>query len=168
MKVVVDATPLIYLAKINRLSLLNYYTEIFIPGAVYNEAVEKGLEKGFFDSKVIQQVVEEKTFRVIELSKKQGQEATELMTFANIGAGEAQAIILARNLAAEVILDDLVAHGAAKTLGLEPLWMTSFILKLYGDKTLDKKEAREVIEGLVGAGYRISGDVLIEIFKILE
>jgi len=167
MKAVVDATPLIYLAKINRPGLLSCYSEVFIPVAVYKEAVEQGLQRRFLDSKLIERAVENGAFKVQELSKEQEKEARELMKFAQIGCGEAEAIVLAKDLSADLLVDDLVAHGAARSWGLEPLWTTSFILKLYGSKSLPKKKARGIIEDLVRAGYHISGEVLLEIFKIL-
>jgi len=168
MKAVADSTPLIYFAKIGRLSLLKFYSEIFIPKAVYEETVVKGLKKGFLDAKIIQSEIEKGAIKVKELSKEEQKEAQELMKFAEIGKGEAEAIILAKSLNAELILDDLVAQGTARTLGLEPHWTTSFILKLLSIKKLKKKEARKIIEKLVEAGYRISSDVLIELLKKLD
>ncbi len=168
MKAVSDSTALIYLAKIGKLELLKTYSEVFIPGAVYQEVVIEGLKKGFLDAKIIQRELEKGAVKLKELSEEQQKEARELTKFAEIEAGEAEAIVLAKNLNSELLLDDLVAQGAAKTLGIEPLWTTSFILKLLGEKKIQKKEARKIIEKLVDAGYRISEEVLIELLKKLE
>lgn len=168
MRAVVDSTPLIYLAKIGRLELLKVYSEVFIPRAVYEETVSKGLKKGFLDAEIIKREIEKGAVKLKELSGKQQKEAQELTKFAEIDAGEAESIVLARHLNSELLLDDLVAQGVAKTLGLEPLWTTSFVLKLLGAKRLQKKEARKIIEKLVDTGYRISGDVLIELLKKFE
>lgn len=168
MRAVADSTALIYLAKIGRLELLKIYAEVFITGAVYEETVIKGLKKGFLDAKIIRGEIEKGAIKLKKLSEEQQKEAQELMKFAEIEAGEAEAIVLAKNLKSELLLDDLVAQGAAKALGLEPLWTTSFVLKLLSEKKLQKKEARKIIEKLVDAGYRISGDVLIELLKRLE
>ncbi|MFQ5815247.1 MAG: hypothetical protein ACE5G7_01995 [Candidatus Hydrothermarchaeaceae archaeon] len=168
MKAVADSAPLIYLAKIGRLELLRAYTEVLVPGAVYMETVSKGLEKGFLDAKIIQMEMDRGAIKLTELSAGQQKEAQELMKFAGIESGEAEAIVLAKDLNLDLLLDDLVAQGVAKALGLEPLWTTSFVLKLLSEKKLKKQEARETIEKLVGAGYRISEDVLIELLKKLE
>ncbi|MGK7954834.1 MAG: DUF3368 domain-containing protein, partial [Crocosphaera sp.] len=46
MKVIVNATPLIALSKINQLNLLNdLFSEVIIPQSVYNEVVIQGQEK---------------------------------------------------------------------------------------------------------------------------
>ncbi len=168
MRAITDSTPLIYLAKVGKLELLRAYTEVFIPGAVYEETVNKGLKKGFLDAQIIQKEIEKGAIKVKELNARQQKEAQEFMKFAEIEAGEAETIILARDLDAELILDDLVAQGAAKVLGLELLWTTSLVLMLLGEKKLQKKEARKIIEELVEAGYRISEDVLIELLRKLE
>ncbi len=168
MRAVVDSTPLIYLAKIGRLELLRTYSDVFIPRAGHEETVVKGLEKRFPDAKLIQREMEKGTIKLQELSAHQQREARELMKFAEIEAGEAEAIVLAKNLRSDMLLDDLVAQGVAKALNLKPLWTTSFVLKLFAEKKLPKKEARKIIEELVGAGYRIGEDVLIELFRKLE
>lgn len=168
MKAVADSAPLIYLSKIGRLELLRAYTEVFIPSAVYEETVSKGLEKGFLDARIIQKETEKEAIKIKELGAVQQKEAQELMKFAGIEAGEAEAIVLAKDLKSDLLLDDLVAQGVAKAIGLEPLWTTSFVLKLLSEKKLQKREARTTIEKLVEAGYRISEDVLIELLKKLE
>jgi len=167
MKVVADSTTLIYLTKIGRLGLLRAYGEVFIPGAVYEETVDRGLKKGFLDAKIIQREVEKGAIIFKELAKEQKKEAQELMKFAEIEVGEAEAIVLAKDLNSELLIDDLVAQGVARALGFEPLWTTSFILKQLGEKKLSKKEAREIVEKLVEAGYRISEEVLIELLRKL-
>lgn len=169
MKVVLDSTPLIYLAKIGRLSLLKEaYEELYIPTAVYNETVTMGLERGFFDAKTIQKWIDEKKIEIKKLDEKQTKETKRLIKFAEIETGEAEAIILAQHLKADLILDDAVAQGVAKSIGLEPLWTTSFILKLTHLKILEKEEALEAIKKMVRAGYRISEEVLLELFEILK
>lgn len=46
MKVIVNATPLIALSKINQLNLLNeLFSEVIIPQSVYNEVVIQGQNK---------------------------------------------------------------------------------------------------------------------------
>ncbi|MBC8230623.1 hypothetical protein H8E77_13830 [bacterium] len=56
MIVVSNATPLIYLAKGNLLSILpTLYTEVWIPPEIYDETVPKGVAKGYQDALRIQQ-----------------------------------------------------------------------------------------------------------------
>lgn len=168
MKAVADSAPLIYLAKIGRLELLTAYYEVFIPEAVYEEVVEKGTAKRFPDALIIRKEIKNKRIRLKKLDDKQRKEAQELRRFANIGAGEAEATVLAKVLSSDLILDDVLAQGVAGTFGLKPLWTTSFILKLLGEGKISKEETKRVIEDLVGAGYWIGEDVLVKLLKKLE
>ncbi|UZE91967.1 MAG: DUF3368 domain-containing protein [Methanosarcinales archaeon] len=169
MKAISNSTPLIYLAKINHLDLLEkVYDQIYIPTSVYEETVVRGLEKKFLDAGIIKNAVEKGTIEVKELTSEQKAEAERLTQFANIGGGEAEAIVLAKHLNLELIIDDVVAQGVARTLGLDTHWTTSFIIRLVSKKLLSRKEARKMIEDLVSSGYRISEEVLIEILKVLS
>ena len=169
MKAVLDSTPLIYLAKIRELNILKeIYEELYIPKAVHNETVTQGLKKGFIDAENIQKWIDEKKIKIKNLNENQKKETERLIKIANIEKGEAEAIILAQHLKADLIIDDAVAQGVARSLGLEPLWTTSYILKLTHLKILDKTEALEVIKKMVKAGYRISEEVLLELFEILR
>jgi predicted nucleic acid-binding protein len=164
---ILDSTPLIYLTKIGRLDLL-LSEEILIPRAVYEEVVTKGLEEGFLDAKIIQDTVEKKAIKVRELGPRQKKEAKELMKFAEIEIGEAEAIVLAKDQKAELLMDDAVGNGVAKALNVIALWTTSFILKLVSEQHLQKGEAREIIKQLVEAGYRINEEVLVELLEKLK
>ncbi len=169
MKAVLDSTPLIYLAKIKGLSLLKeVYEELYIPPAVYNETIIKGLERRFFDANTIQKWIDEKKIKIKKLNEKQKKETERLIKFAEIETGEAEAIILAQHLKADLIIDDAIAQGVARSIGLEPLWTTSFILKLTHQKILEKEEALEAIKKMIREGYRINEEVLLELFERLR
>ncbi|MDI6902517.1 MAG: hypothetical protein QMC77_02115 [Methanocellales archaeon] len=169
MEAVLNSTPLIYLAKINHLDLLGkVYDQIYIPTSVYEETVLRGLEKKFLDAKFIKKAVDKGTIEVRELTSEQKAEAKRLTQFANMGGGEAEAIVLAKHLNIELIIDDVIAQGVARTLGLDAHWTTSFVIRLVSKKLVSREDARKVIEDLVSSGYRISEEVLIEILKVLS
>jgi predicted nucleic acid-binding protein len=53
-----DSTPLIYLAKIGRLSLLSgVFKSIYVPEAVFNEAVSQGKALNMIDAFIIEKAV---------------------------------------------------------------------------------------------------------------
>ncbi|MFQ6052523.1 MAG: hypothetical protein ACE5K4_12655 [Candidatus Hydrothermarchaeota archaeon] len=169
MTVVLNSTPVIYLAKIGRLDLLDKLDDkIYLPQAVYEETVERGLEKGFFDARVIQEAINKKKIEVRRLTGEQKKEADDLVKFAEIEIGEAEAIILSTHMKSNLIVDDAVAQGVARSLGLEPLWTTSLVILLVHRKLIEKTEARKIIEELVKDGYRIGEEVLLELLKRLD
>ncbi len=162
--VVADSTCIIYLAKVGKLDLLKaMYGTVFIPKEVYTETVERGKEKKIVDAEIIGKAVEKGLIEVKELSKAQKMEAERLRSLAAIGRGEAEAIILARDSKSGLLMDDVVALGVAKLYGLETLWTTTLILKAVRRGVLTKRDGRRMIENLVSAGYRLAGDVLVEL-----
>ncbi len=99
MIVVSDTSPITNLAAIAQLDLLQQlYTSLIIPTAVYNEMVEV--------DKVVPGAVEVQTLSWIETQAvADAQRVTDLQTSQeNIDLGEAEAIILAVELKAELLL----------------------------------------------------------------
>ena len=88
-EVVSNASPLIYAAKIGFFeTLIELYGKISLPPAVYNEAVEKGY------------------LRVLEPNERAKAETEVLTKTQDISAGEAEAIALARQVKAELLIID--------------------------------------------------------------
>lgn len=110
MKVVCDSTALIGLAKIRKIELLKQiYREVFIPDAVFNEVVSKG--KGRPGVKEISNA---------EWIKKESikDKRTVEMFIAEIGQGEAEVLVLGKELNADwLIIDDERARTAAASAG---------------------------------------------------
>jgi len=166
---VTNSTCIIYLAKVGRLGLLKaVFKRVLMPREVYTEAVKRGKERGFIDAEIVEKAIEKGLIEVKKLSEVQKKEAERLCSLAAIGKGEAEAIILARDLKSELVIDDAVALGVAKLYGLQTLWTTSLILKAVRRGAITKREGRRIIEDLVGAGYRLTGDVLVELLRGLE
>ena len=60
MIVISNATPLIYLAKIDKLHLLrDLFEHVIIPEEVYKEVVITGLKYGYFDAQTVKSAIEE-------------------------------------------------------------------------------------------------------------
>ena len=98
MPVVSNSTPLIHLAKIDRLDLLKeFFGEIFIPEAVYRECVLEG--KGSEDSELIEKADWIKVVRIKDETLKKS-----LML--ELDKGESEAIVLALEMNSELLLID--------------------------------------------------------------
>ncbi|MDF1570865.1 MAG: DUF3368 domain-containing protein [Bacteroidales bacterium] len=120
LKVVSNTTPIISLLKLNRLDLLRQlYTQIFIPAAVYTE-VEAGKEKGFYkDLSKIDWI------KIVEIQNKQA-----IKYFLDLDSGEAEAIVLATELSADLILiDEKLGRFHAKHADLKVTGTVGILLK---------------------------------------
>ncbi len=164
--IVADSTPLIHLSKIGKLEILKQvFNQIIIPEAVYNEAVVKGKEKSIISANIIDS---QKWIIKKNLNENQRLESKNLLKNANIGSGEAEAIILAKSDKLGLIIDDSVGIKVAESFGIETFWTTSVILKAVSKNILTKQKAKEIIENLVKSGLRLKAETLILILNKLS
>ncbi|BAD85107.1 hypothetical protein, conserved [Thermococcus kodakarensis KOD1] len=156
MPVVSDSTPLIHLAKIDRLELLReFFGEIIIPEAVYRECV---LEGG--NSEDALAIKNAKWIKVEKISDEKLKRALML----ELDEGESEAIVLAIERNAELILiDDYDGREVARALGLKVVGTIGILLKA---KLLGKiKSLREELERLKATGFWLSEEFYERILK---
>lgn len=121
MIIVSDATPLIALAKVGKLTLLKKLFEtIRIPGSVYNEVVKDA--KGRPGSLEVSQASWIVTQSLSDWTKVD-------YLRADLDLGEAEALVLAEELAADwIILDENKARLAADLIGLSCIGTIGILL----------------------------------------
>jgi uncharacterized protein len=118
---IVDTSPLIFLAKLNRLDLLRKEAEkVLVPPAVLREIAEQ-------DDEAARQIEE---IRQTWLDLGVVQDARLLAVLKDeLGDGEAEAIALALETeATRIVLDDLDARRLADRLGLKPVGTLGLLL----------------------------------------
>ena len=132
---VVDAGPLIFLAKLGRLNLLRKMDdEIFLPSAVMTEIRAKSDKAS---SKIIRA---SKSW--LKIKKVKNQEAVKLL-LADLDLGEAEVIVLANEVKADrLLLDDLDARRFARRINLSIIGTLGVLLtaKLRGEIPSVKNE----------------------------
>lgn len=161
MKVVSNSSPLIFLAKIDKLDLLKNH-KISIPKQVYEEVI-KGGELGREDAHKIEQLVEKNIVKVEET------ETSKELEKQNIGKGEKAAISLAINKKINlVLLDERKARRIAKFYKLKARGTLGILSEAYKNKKINSKEFKDLIQKLIKEGYRISEDLLFQLLKEIE
>lgn len=120
LKVVSNTTPIITLLKLSKLSLLKeLYGEIFIPAAVFGE-IEAGKEKPYY-----QDLSKIEWIKIIDILDKQA-----VTYFLDLDSGEAEAIILATEINADLILiDEKLGRFHAKHTGLKVTGTLGVLIK---------------------------------------
>ncbi|MEW6088086.1 MAG: DUF3368 domain-containing protein [bacterium] len=105
MKVVVNSTPLISLAILDKLSLLDeLFQEVYIPPAVFKETTKKGKKK----ARAIENWGKNKISNALNFSTKEALEIT-------LDEGESEVIALAQKINANlVIIDEEKARNIAR------------------------------------------------------
>lgn len=166
LKVISNASPLIYLAKLGKIQLLKeLFDEVSIPDEVYQEVVVRGKDEGYSDSFVVERGVDEGW---IKSEKRETDD--ELTEFApEVDKGEIEAINLARKYEDTLLLiDDGAGRKVATTLGFEVKGTLYVLLRGYKEDKLSKEETKELIDDVITKGFRLSPEVYSRILKELE
>lgn len=153
-KVVSNTTPIISLLKIGKLEILkDLYEEIYIPQEVFNE-IEAGKHKNYYVNLL--------EFEWIKI--EQIQDRKSIVYFLDLDKGEAEAIILATESEADLILlDEALGRYHAKHAGLKVTGTIGILIKAKNQSLIT--ELKPLIFELREKGVWLS-DNLIE--RILE
>lgn len=159
MKVVSNSSPLIGLAAINQFDLLKpLYQKIYIPKAVYKEVVVSG--KGEPGSNETRRVLKENWIKIKEVKDEL---AVKTLT-KSLDDGEAEAIILAKEIAADtILLDDPQARTMAAFIGLEIIGVVGILLLATTQGF--PVNLKENLEQLIKEGFRIDSKLYKQILK---
>ncbi len=159
-----DAGPLIWLAKCDILHLLEkLYPEILIPEAVHEEAVERGLEKGYEDAKIIKKALEDEWIRFYKTSTQftDKVETVEKKLDIELGSGEREAIALAlENKISTFLTNDEDAYHIGKVLGLEPRGVLYLLLNGVKEGHHNKEKAKESLREMLEEGFWLSPTII--------
>jgi len=154
--VVSDSTPLIYLAKIGKLSLVrDVFEKVFIPEAVFNEAVAQGKALNISDASIIENAVGIWIIKE-QVEPKVNTEFRFLDTNTRLGFGEKEALKLCKQLNAEYfIVDDEEARRVSGILNIKPVGTCGVIVQACRQGLTTNREALQIIDELVKVGFRI-------------
>ena len=157
MIIVFYSGPLIALSKLNLLFILqDLFGEIVIPAEVWKEVVERG--KGKAGSEAIE---EAKWIKVQDV----GDDLSVEVLCRNIDRGEAEAIILAKRINADIlILDEKIAREIAMAVGLKVVGSLALIYEGIKRGIVDQTLA-EIIKKMRERNIWISDEVIEEITK---
>jgi predicted nucleic acid-binding protein len=161
MKVACDSTVIIYLSKISRLELLKeLFKEVLIPAEVYRETVEEGKRENHIDAADIENAISEGWIKVKQVK------AEPIISNLDLDPGEAEAIALARQEKAAVLLDQSHARKAALLLKMQPRGTIYVLLLAIRKGIIDFDSFMLCLKDLVDVGFRMSPDVYIEAVRM--
>lgn len=151
MTVVLDASPLVALARIGRLSLLHeMFGRVAVPDAVWREVVEAGFDKpgssevssaAWIDRRPVANIA------MVSLLRR------------DLGAGEAEAIVLAREIPADLlVMDEAIGRSAARQLGVPTAGLVGVLIEARERRLLP--DAAQISERLHReAGFWLSAEL---------
>ena len=156
MIIVADTGPLIALARIQHLSLLQrLYGEVLIPPAVQHELQLSSHRPG---AQVLMQAIDAGWLRVQAM-----RDTTELTLLSRLlDAGEAEAIVLAEQVTCQFLLiDDWQGRTVAKQRGLPVIGVAGVLLAAKQRALV--AEISPLLAELAAVGYRLSANLVAEV-----
>ena len=155
--IISDATPLIYLAKIEKISLLkSLYNTIIISPEIKNEIVDEGKRLKEKDAFLIEKEIKDGFIEVIKVSNY-------IKPVFKIDKGELSILSLAKELSIkDVLIDEKLARIAAKVEGLTPRGTLFVILKNLKLKLINFDDFLRILNSLLEAGFRLKEEVYLK------
>ena len=145
MRLVSDTSPLIALAKIEKLDILEY--DIVIPKAVFNETTEP-------EKEYMKELYEWGKDKVVRVKNREAVEYLELM----LDKGEAETIVLAEELHGNaVLIDDSKARRIATVRGLKVIGTIGVLLDAKRKGLI--RELKPLLDELTKKKIRISKEL---------
>ncbi len=150
MKIVSNATPLIALAKIDKIDLLReLFEEIYIPDAVYEDVVTRGHGRRGTD--------EVKNAKWIKRESVKNKMMVALL-LAELDKGEAEVLVLAGEIGADkIIIDEKKGRNAAELAGLKIIGTVGILLLAKRQKRI--RNVKELLDKLRDEDFRLSSYV---------
>lgn len=152
MQAVSDATPLIHLSKIGKIShLKDLFDKIFIPREIYEEVVAKGKELNKKEVVLIEELIREEVIIVKETISR--------IEMPNLHIGELKAMALCNELKIKnLLIDEKEGYDAAEIIGLNPIRTTALLLRSLNKKFIKFDEYKESLLALSESGYFLSAE----------
>jgi predicted nucleic acid-binding protein len=153
MNVVSNTGPLIALAKIDRLALLQQlFGEVFIPPVVHRELLGKaGAEANRLDQALA-------TFVHVHAAPIAGREPEVAAAIQTLDAGERDAVVLSYQLGLSLIIDDRLGRQAARRLGLAVAGSAGVLIQAQRRGLI--ASVRQELEMMRSHGYWLSDDLI--------
>jgi len=156
--IIADAGPLIGMARVGLLSLLkDLYLKVVVPPRVYDELQISLLRPGF---KALVAAFQE-TWMTVEAPRP----TTDLDELKEVlGDGEAEAIVLAQQRDARLLIDEKRGRSVASSRGLKIVG-TGAVLLLAKERGLIDRVS-DALDQLASHSYRLSGDLRARILEL--
>jgi|SRR3989338_7000522 len=155
--VVCNASPLIFLAKIGRLDLLDIY-HLHIPSQVEVEIL-KGIKRKKEDARLIVEYLKKR--KIFSIKTAIIKDLPD-----SLGSGEKAVISLAvKEKIERVLIDEAKARTVARFNGLKPKGTLGILWDSYKIGKIDGKTVKALSLELIEKGYRIKEELFIEFLK---
>ena len=164
--VIADASPLIVLAKLQRLKLLaDLYGKVLIGPVVQVETIEAGEAVRALGVEQLQYALDTGWLQTVLLTADERQLMQRLMEQSRLDQGEAEAIALARGRRLRLIADDKEARSVAVAVGVELVGTAGVLLQGYIQGHFALRELEAILRDLSQVLW-LSPAVVAEVLRL--
>ncbi len=158
---VVNASPLVFLAKLDLLLALGLFSPVLTTQTVVKE-VEEGLPRGHPEILAVRREIDAGRLKVRKIS-------TSPIPGLDLDPGELTVIRLASRTAGTVaIVDDLAAIRAARRNGIQVLSTPFLLLEGVGRGLMEARAFRIALDQLLAEGYHLSPRLYVQLLEKAE
>lgn len=164
---VFDATPLIYLAKIDRLELLDYLSmACLVPEPIHEEVVTRGLEEDYTDARRLEQAIDE---GVLEIATVPDSETFDrLLRNDRLSNADAAVLAIADHHDGTAVMDEQYGRDVAETEGISTRGTAYLVLWLLKEEHLTGAEAGDIIDAMLDEGWYCAPDLYKSMQRKIE
>ncbi len=164
---VFDATPLIYLGKVNLIENVKHFPEDkYTVKSVYREVVDEGKKSGRPEVFVIEALVRSGEIKIKEPSNKRY--ISHLRENPKIHEADADVLALAHELDGVALMDDEEARGMAEMEGIEHHGTIYLLLRMRKMELLTKEEVLAGLNEMIRMGWRCSTELYAEMLMAVR
>lgn len=152
---VFDATPLIYLATVDRLELLADLPETcVVPDSVHHEVVTRGLEEDHPDARRIERAIEGGTLDPVD--DPDSETFDRLRRNDSLSTADAAVLAVAADEDGTAVMDEQYGRDVADTEGISTRGTAYLVLLLLRADHLDGDDAADIVDEMLDAGWYCS------------
>lgn len=164
---VFDATPLITLASIDRLNLLEGLSaNSLVPERVVSEVVDAGIEAGYADARRIKHAIEAGILEPREVYNSNL--FSELRTAPNLSDADAAVLALAGQVDGIAVMDEQAGRAIADTESIDTRGTAYLVVLSVREGRTDVETGREIIDEMLDAGWHCSPSLYKNLVSKLE
>ncbi len=169
MPAVSDAGPLIHLAQIGKLELLEkIFVKITVVLTVKYEAVDEGVRLGFADAVVVEEALQAGWMAVKKRENTTIRRSRRLSEQENVSQSDAQTLLMAKSLRQPLLTDEKNLAKLGRMYGLE-VWNTwTVLLEALRKGLIGRQDIEMAISELAHKRHKLSTEQAREILKAAD
>ncbi|PSQ32067.1 DUF3368 domain-containing protein [Halobacteriales archaeon SW_6_65_46] len=162
---VFDATPLIHLARADRLGILTSVPEPVTTERVYEEVVTDGLAAGYVDARRLERFANEH-LRVTAAAE--GPLLERLEAISALSETDVSVLVRAAETDGVAVMDESAGRSVADVEGIEVHGTAYLLLSCVEDDTLTAAAATELLDDLLDVGWYCAPDLYAKLTTAFE